>query len=104
MRVMTSLLSFACPRTLTLLATTVALPATSGTVRNSGSFFLATAAFCAFFADFFFADLAAGALVAWVVFVPCVVAVAPAGFVTGWAARLNEIIPQKISHRFFFIA
>src|SRR5450759_2438331 len=60
-RVTTSLLSLAWPRTLTLLATTVAGPATSGTVLSSGAgaFFLATAFF---FAAFFFAALAVGAL------------------------------------------
>jgi len=65
-----SLLSLAWPRTLTLLATTIAGPATSGIVRNSGqvavfragAFF--TGALCAIFGvDFFFAALAAGAFV-----------------------------------------
>src|SRR5258708_1983403 len=67
-RVTTSLLSLAWPRTLTLLASTTAGPATSGTVFNSAarSFFFEAG----FFSDFFFAalvflaGLAAGALVA----------------------------------------
>src|ERR1035438_3495751 len=82
-RVTTSLLSLAWPRTLTLLATTIAGPATSGVVLSSGSAcgfltagFFATAGFSDFltaclsdfFSDFFLPDfflpaLAAGALV-----------------------------------------
>src|SRR3954470_5943243 len=62
-RVTTSLFNLDCARTLTLLATTTAGPAISGTVFNSalGAFFAAD-----FFSDFFFADffaLAAGAFV-----------------------------------------
>src|ERR1035441_4899375 len=70
MRVTTSLLSLAWPRTLTLLATTDAWPAISGTVLSSGAgaFFFATAFFSGaftafFFPAFFFAALTAGAFV-----------------------------------------
>src|ERR1019366_8999342 len=77
-RVTTSLLSLAWPRTLTLLATTTAGPATSGTVFNSGAGAFFSGAFSAFFfAAFFFTALADGALV---------LAVAGATFAVGAAA------------------
>src|ERR1017187_5471938 len=69
-RVTTSLLSLAWPRTLTLLATTTAGPASIGTVLSSGAgaFCFATAFFSGafsafFFAAFFFPALTAGAFV-----------------------------------------
>src|SRR5262245_13322689 len=61
--VMTSLFNFAWPRTLTLLATTIAGPAVSGTVFNSaaGSFFLVTVFFLsAFLGSDFFSAFGAG--------------------------------------------
>src|SRR5882724_6579959 len=63
---MTSPLRPACPRTLTLLAMTMAGPGMSGTLLNSASisFFFAVAGFAAFFFDaFFLAGAAPGALV-----------------------------------------
>src|SRR5208283_3422803 len=69
-RVTISLLSFAWPRTLTMLATTVAGPGTSGTVFSSGAgaFFLAMPFFGGvfwpfFLPAFFLPACAAGALV-----------------------------------------
>src|ERR1051325_7082606 len=57
----TSLLSFACPRMLTLLASHVAGPGLRGTVTNgaAGAFFFVAA----FRSDFFLAAFLAGALV-----------------------------------------
>jgi len=105
-RVITSLLSLACPRTFTLLAMTTAGPGISGTVRNSvpGSFFLA-ALLLFFFAVFFFSALAVtlfvfaavGALVAG----DAAAAVSSPGdggaFVACWASKLVEITAVKIS-------
>src|ERR1019366_2329545 len=111
-RVTTSLLSLAWPRTLTLLATTLAGPATSGTVLSSGAgaFFFATAFFSGafsafFFADFFFTALAAGAFV-FAVVGATVAAGAAAGIAMGaeggglvacCANKLVESIAPKIN-------
>src|SRR6266581_6737011 len=111
---MTSLLSLAWPRTLTLLAITLAWPATRGVVRNSAiAFFGAGAFFSAFFFGvFFFSALAAGALVGPEVFVLVAEALvgAAAGMagaggalVTSWAGRLPQIIAAKIRTIFLFI-
>src|SRR5664279_4330681 len=117
-RVTTSLFSLAWPRTLTLLATTIAGPATSGTVLSSraGALFLATAFFSGafgafFFAAFFFPVLAAGALVL-AVSGASVAAGAGAGIAIGAAGvglvaccanKLVESIAPRINKQFFFI-
>src|SRR3954468_183744 len=108
---MTSLLSLACARTFTLLATTVACPATSGTVRNSAAaFFGAGAFFCVFFfGAFFFSALAAGAFVlvetAAGVFVAAGTEIAGAGgaLVTCCANKLPETKTARTKQIFFFI-
>src|ERR1035437_2660138 len=120
-RVTTSLLSLAWPRTFTLLATTVAGPATSGTVFSSGipSLILAAAfltdffcaAFSPFLADFFFAALAAGAFVLAVAgaivaagAAACIsIGADGAGLVACCANKLVESITPSINQHLFFI-
>src|ERR1035438_2258783 len=106
-RVTTSLLSLAWPRTLTLLATTDAGPATSGTVLSSGAgaFFFATAFF---FPAFFFAALTAGAFVlvdagATVPAIGVVRGAEGGGLVACCANTLVESITPRINQQLFFI-
>src|SRR6478672_10869173 len=112
---MTSLLSLACARTLTLLATTDAWPATKGTVRNSAAAFFGAGAFFSafFFGVFFFSDCAVGAFVLFATFVEAaagtfvaaVAEMAGAGgaLVTCCANRLPETKTAKTNQIFFFI-